>query len=169
MQRFKPKPTQRFKRKTSKFWNIRPRREQPQFGVCMQNLTQDRSTPKNKMDKNPIEECEVPNVCPLKLSKRRIIRWDHLYTDHEIDILHREVRVYSVFSLLYALRVDILQKWRAQKWMWYTSKPGFWSVSHSLWSISRGGDVANQMSRFTTCRYRKSNKKRTTTFHADNK
>ena len=22
---------------------------------------------------------------------------DHLYTDHEIDILHREVRVYSVF------------------------------------------------------------------------
>ena len=34
----------------------------------MQNLTQDPSTPKNKMDKNPIveeEEREVPNVYAL--------------------------------------------------------------------------------------------------------
>ena len=42
------------------------------------------------------------------LDGHSFILLDHLYTDHEIDILHREVRVYSVFSLLQALRVDIL-------------------------------------------------------------
>ena len=37
-----------------------------------------------------------------------VLFFDHVYTDREIDILYPEVRVYSVFSLLKALRVDIL-------------------------------------------------------------
>ena len=40
--------------------------------------------------------------------KKKYEMLDHLYTDHEIDILHREVRVYSVFSLLQVIDSDVL-------------------------------------------------------------